>query len=42
MTGIAYLLLAIGALVVLLAGVAGFLWVVQVLLNAHQSGEKSS
>ncbi len=38
----AYLLLGAGALIVLLVGVAGCLWLVQVILNAHEAGEKSS
>jgi hypothetical protein len=42
MTGVAYLLLGAGALVVLLVGVAGCLWLVQVILNAHEAGQKGS
>ena len=42
MTGMAYVLLGAGALVVLLVGVAGCLWLVQVILNAHEAGQKSS
>jgi hypothetical protein len=38
-TVLAYVLLGTGAVVVLLAGVAGFLWIVQVLLNAHEAGQ---
>ncbi len=42
MTGIAYLLLGAGALIVLLVGVAACLWLVQVVLNAHEAGQKGS
>ena len=42
MTGIAYLLLGAGALIVLLVGVAAGLWLVQVVLNAHEAGQKGS
>lgn len=42
MTTVAYLLLGTGALVVLLVGVAGCLWIVQLILNAHETGQKSS
>jgi hypothetical protein len=41
-TGVAYLLLGAGALILLLVGVAGCLWLVQVILNAHEAGQKSS
>jgi hypothetical protein len=41
-TGVAYLLLGAGALVVLLVGVAGCLWLVQVILNAHEAAQKGS
>jgi hypothetical protein len=42
MTGVAYLLLGAGALLVLLVGVAGCLWLVQVILNAHEAGQNGS
>ena len=42
MSGVAYLLVGVGALIVLLVGVAGCLWIVQVILNAHEAGQKTS
>lgn len=42
MTTLAYLVLGAGAVLVLLGGVVGCLWIVQVILNAHEAGEKSS
>lgn len=42
MTALAYILLGAGAVIVLLIGVAGFLWMVQVILNAGEAGQKSS
>jgi 4-hydroxybenzoate polyprenyltransferase len=41
-TAFAFVLLGVGGAIILLAGVAGFLWIVQVILNAHEAGQKSS
>jgi len=41
-TTLAYVLLGTGAVIVLLAGVVGCLWIVQLILNAHEAGEQSS
>ncbi len=42
MTGIAYLLLGIAALAVLAVAVAGFLWLLQFVLNAHEGRNSPS
>jgi len=41
-TTLAYVLLGTGAVIILLGGVVGCLWIVQVILNAHEAGDKSS
>jgi hypothetical protein len=41
-TAFAFVLLGVGAALILLAGVAGFLWIVQVILNAHEASQKTS
>jgi len=40
-TTLSYLLLGVGAVIVLLVGVASCLWIVQVILNAHEAGSET-
>ncbi len=41
MTAVAYLLLGVAALAVLAVAVAGFLWLLQFVLNAHEGSDPS-